>query len=310
MNSLIALPSPIEEVRTHPEMLAAGSYNDGAQDWHLYMSTEDTSASYAGSKLLGQWNEDGSVPEGVTIDADYTAFVNPAGNASGEAPETVAIINWLGHHPERAIRELIEGDETLPYFPADNQPFIVRVARTVILDDGYPQIPHGFTFMIEFADPTRAPDARSFGVYSDAGCTQYLWTPGAFSLIDGVWTINCPVGQRTAEPQDWHFAMLFGAAQEGRFTLSIGQQSETRYFFEHDQGYEPPPSATWHDSGETVTGMAGTVTLVSNITPFPVDTLTRINGFESTVTSTWAGQGLVLTPYHAHSTGAIIEVYS
>ena len=75
--------------------------------------------------------------------------------------------------------------DTLPQYPADRQPYVIDVVRTNITDDGFPAIPHGFQFTIAFADPSRAPNARSFGVYSDAECTQYLWTPGAFVDVEG-----------------------------------------------------------------------------------------------------------------------------
>jgi hypothetical protein len=55
--------------------------------------------------------------------------------------------------------------------------------------------------------------------------------------------------------------------------------------------------------------MAGTVTLVSDVAPFPVGTLVRIEDVEMFVTSVWAGQGLVLDPYRASTTGAAIEIW-
>ena len=139
----------------------------------------------------------------------------------------------------------------MPQFPADKQPYQVTVERTVILDDGFAHIPHGFVFRIQFAAPDTQPTARSFGVYSDVECTQYLWTPGAFQNAgpddegDTIWQINCPVGQRTAEPQDWHFAMLLGSAQVGKFTLPASQQSTTRYFFEANRGEWGGGIAEW-----------------------------------------------------------------
>ena len=118
---------------------------------------------------------------------------------------------------------------------------------------------------------------------------------------------NCPVGQRTAEPQTWHFAMLFGAAQEGRFTLDENQQSVTKHFFDVDQG---SAGSGWVDSGQTVTGMAGTVTLMASNAQFVIGDLIRIDGHESEVTSKWTSTGLVLTPYKAHTTGEVIQVWA
>ena len=101
--------------------------------------------------------------------------------------------------------------------------------------------------------------------------------------------------------------MLFGAAQEGRFTLDENQQSVTKHFFDVDQG---SAGSGWVDSGQTVTGMAGTVTLMASNAQFVVGDLIRIDGHESEVTSKWTSTGLVLTPYKAHTTGEVIEVWA
>ena len=222
---LIALPDVIAPVWTRPEMVPVTSYDNGTE-WHVYLSSADTTADYAGSRLLGGWGEDGLAI--TAIDPDVAEYLQPAGNVEGEAPTSVAFNHFMGHAPERAITDTPAAD-TLPQFPADKQPYQVTVERTVILDDGFAHIPHGFVFRIQFAAPDTQPTARSFGVYSDVECTQYLWTPGAFQNAgpddegDTIWQINCPVGQRTAEPQEWHFAMLLGAAQVGKFTLPAGQ---------------------------------------------------------------------------------------
>jgi hypothetical protein len=302
----------------------SGIYNDGTQDWHLYLCTEILTAD----KVIGAWNPDGSVlvtatdGDGVPtawypIDPDYEAYICPMGNEAGVATDELDYHHWLGNEQRHVQAEPVAG--TLPQYPAYRQPYIVTVTRTYIDYDGFPQIPHGFTFTIEFADPSRAPDARSFGVYSDAECTAYLWTPGAFQYVDSgevdenddpimVWRIECPVGQRTATESEWHFAMLFGAAQEGRFTLPIGVQSMTPYLFAVDQG-DTGGGSGWVDSGQTVTGMAGTVTLIQSNAGFSIGDQVRIDGHESEVTSTWTGTGLVLTPYKAHATGATVEIF-
>lgn len=313
MNILLATPAPIvRDETTHQNLRDAGQYNDGAQDWFLYLCSEDVTGQYPGSKLIGAWRADGRVatdnqdpPQPIPIDPDYEAFIRPFGNADGAATGSLGFHSWLGNG-QRHVRVDPE-DGSLPQYPADLQPYIVTVQRTYIDDDGYPHIPHGFTFRINFADPATVPSARSFGVYADAECTQYLWTPGAFVDVDGVWTIECPVGQRTAEESEWHFAMLLGAAQEGRFTLPIGTQSMTWHFFTADQG--GGGGGGYADSGQTVTGMAGTVTLMASNAQFNVGDKIRIDGHESTVTSKWTGTGLVLTPYKAHATGATIEVW-
>ena len=244
---LIALPDVIAPVLTRPEMVPVTSYDNGTI-WHVYLSSEDTTAAYPGARLLGAWDEDGLAI--TAIDLDVAEYLQPPGNAEGEAPATIAINHFMGHAPERAVQDT-PAENTLPQFPADKQPYQVTVERTVITDDGFAHIPNGFTFRIEFAAPDTEPTARSFGVYADAACTQYLWTPGAFQNAgtddDGhtIWRIDCPVGQRTAEPQDWHFAMLLGSAQVGKFTLPASQQSTTRYFFEANRGEWGGGIAEW-----------------------------------------------------------------
>ena len=235
---LIALPDVIVPVLTRPEMVPVTSYDNGSL-WHVYLSSEDTTVDYAGSRLLGGWDESGLAI--TAVDPDVAEYLQPAGNVEGKAPSTLAINHFLGHKPERAVQET-PAENTLPQFPADRQPYQVTVERTVITDDGFEHIPHGFRFVIQFTAPGTEPTARSFGVYSDEACTQYLWTPGAFVNAgtddngNTIWRIDCPVGQRTAEPQEWHFAMLLGAAQVGKFTLPVGQESTARYFFEANRG--------------------------------------------------------------------------
>ena len=99
---LIALPSPIEPVRSRPEMMPVTSYNNGTV-WHVYLSSEDTSADYAGSRLLGGWGEDGLAI--TAIDPDVAEYLQPAGNVEGEAPTSVAFNHFMGHAPERAITD-------------------------------------------------------------------------------------------------------------------------------------------------------------------------------------------------------------
>ena len=134
---LIALPDVIAPVWTRPEMVPVTSYDNGTE-WHVYLSSADTTADYAGSRLLGGWDEDGLAITAIdpdvdglaitAIDPDVAEYLQPAGNVEGKAPSTLAINHFLGHKPERAVQET-PAENTLPQFPADRQPYQVTVER-------------------------------------------------------------------------------------------------------------------------------------------------------------------------------------
>jgi hypothetical protein len=77
-------------------------------------------------------------------------------------------------------------------------------------------------------DPARDITARAIGIYTDTWAYQY--TTGAF--VDdgsGNFYTECPIGQRTADPDPVYFALLLGAAQEGRWVLD-GTTSESQFW--------------------------------------------------------------------------------
>ena len=134
---LIALPDVIAPVLTRPEMVPVTSYDNGTI-WHVYLSSEDTTADYASSRLLGGWDESGNAI--TAVDPDVAEYLQPAGNVEGDAPATLALNHFMGHKPERAVQETPAENNPLPQFPADKQPYQVTVERTVITDDGFAHI--------------------------------------------------------------------------------------------------------------------------------------------------------------------------
>lgn len=216
-------------------------------DYVHLLPNEDAAAT-----LIGHWDNDGSL---TVVDMPAYDQLRPLGNenrvddegtviATGVATGALDIIHYAGH-AQRHLQATPAVD-TMAEYPADEQPYIVNMERTNITDDGFPHIPYGFKLTIEFADPSRPPNARSIGVYADEACTQYLWTPGAYIWTDTgelddedqpvfKWMIECPVGQRTAEPTDWNVANLFGSAQEGIYSMPADANEFIKYFWENDR---------------------------------------------------------------------------
>ncbi len=301
---IYSYPAPLEEDPL-PGFVAF-SQELGGQ--HIYISARPL--EYEDQTLVGAWGSDGVVMRDEVGDpipiTNLFDSLRPVGNIDGVATNELLYHYFMGHSPRQVQADPVV--DTLPEFPADNQPIVLTMER--IWDDTPGWEGWGWQATIEFSDPNRAPDARAIGIYNSDWAYQY--TTGAFVYTDtgdGVykWQTHNPPGYATATKEPIYYAMLFGAAQEGRGTLINSTESQTLYFWEADQVI--PGGEAWVDSGETVTGMAGTVTLVSDVGPFPVGTQVRIEGVEMLVTSIWAGQGLVLDPYRSSTTGAAIEVW-
>lgn len=281
---------------------------------YVYLSTRPL--SYPNQTLIGAWGSDGTVlldnnSAPIPIDPLF-ASLRPVGNLDGEATAGLLHHYFLGHQP-RWVQPVPVAD-TLPEYPADNQPIILTMARR--WDDTAGFEGWGWIATIEFPDPNRPPDARAIGIYDDAWAYQY--TTGAFVWTDTgqvdendeaifKWQTISPAGFATADKEDIYYAMLLGSAQEGTSVLPADADEQLLYFWEFSQ----PGGEAWVDTGETVTGMAGNVTLVSDNAPFTDNDLVRINGNEFTVDSLYYGasDGLVLTPYILSPTGAAIEIW-
>jgi hypothetical protein len=269
--------------------------------------------------LLGGWNTDGTQPLDDNDDPLYPVhddflLIRPLGNrADGLATDALQY-----PYPSGSAQRWLSQTSL---YPVDNQPISLDMRHKEFTGNVNPEWDGwGWRGEILVTAAARPANARAIGIYSDPECTAYLYTTGAFQFgqsewqtdIDGnlidVWFTECPLGRATTEQQDWHYALLFGAAQEGHYTLPIGSPPLVRNYWQAN--IVPPATGAWVDSGATVTSMAGTVTLVSNIAPFAPGQLVRIYGtYEATISSIWAGQGLVLTPYQASTAGAVIEIW-
>jgi len=207
---------------------------------------EDSNAT-----LVGKWDNDGSLH---VVDEPTYAELRPLGNDSGEATSMLDLMGYQGHAQRKLQQSPVE--HTYPEYPASEQPFTLRITRTQTLDDAWPHIPWGWTVEVLSDDPERDITARAIGVYDENW--NYLYTTGAFVLMkfeEGEdeegnpitvehYGTECPVGQRKATAEPVYFALLLGAAQEGRWVLEGA--TDTRQFWSDDQALTP--NNTWSNS--------------------------------------------------------------
>ena len=185
----------------------------------------------AGATLVGEWGNDGVLN---FIDDVVYSELRPFGNDAGLATDPLDIIHYQGHS-QRYMQSVPIAD-TLPEYPANNQPFILHITRTKTTDDAWPHIPWGWTVSVISNDLLRTITARAIGIYNEAG--DYQYTTGSF-VDDGNGGFHtvCPVGNRTANPDSIYFKLLFGAAPEGAWQLTDLEEgaTQTRLFWSEDQ---------------------------------------------------------------------------
>jgi len=263
---------------------------------YVYLSNRAITGT--GGELVGQWAADGSI-----ITQPLPVFeqqIRPTGNTEGQATGNIALYhNFQGEEPARIVQPAPAAG-TLPEFPAEQQPVVLAMEHR--WDDTAGFEGWGWKATIEFSDPARPPDARAIGIY-DADW-NYLYTTGAFINESGQWVTYNPPGRATATRADWHYALLLGSAQEGHMILQAGVDSQQNLFWDHDQLVQ----LVWGDSGSRTDGEAGTVIMVTDISPFNTGQSVRIDGVVAVITSIWNSQGLVLDPFVAHAPGLVIEI--
>ena len=306
---LYAYPAPLVFTLEDPKpgYMVFDQEIDQEIDEQYYVYLSDRELGYADGTLVGAWNSDGSVMRDVAgdpipIDPLFDSL-RPFGNIDGAAVDSLNYHYWMGDLQRHVQAEPVV--DTNPVYPADNQPFEVRFSRRWDDTPGFEG--WGWEAIIEFSDPNRAPDARAIGIYDDAWAYQY--TTGAFvwtDMGDDVfkWRTISPPGFATAEKEDIYYALLFGAAQEGKMVLPATTDSQIRYFWEADQVI---PGEAWVDVGQTVTIVYSTVVVPEDINLFPVGTQVRIKGVEYVVATIWASQGFTTTP-NADHTGSVGEI--
>ena len=273
--------------------------------WIVSLRTsEDPMPNFPTGTLIGSWELDGTLIG--TVDPIYSQIRPLGNNDDGTATGPLEYPKGFGWS-QRMLT-----DTSL--YAADNQPFEVTIER--VWDDDVTWPGWGWTATIEFVDPNRDPSVRAVLVdmVDNVGSGEY--TTGAFILVEvgedenGDPIMKYQTGHQTSrvsdEPQEITVTLLYASQPEGKWTLKADETKVTKLFWEAGQ---TQPGESWQDSGATVSSMAGTVTLVSDVTPFSVGLLCRIDGVEQTVQSIWAGQGLILDPYTVNPTGAMIEVF-
>lgn len=327
MSNYIYRFTPLDIIPENSSFITRLSSGD---DIYLLPNTHET------GYLVGEWFNDGSL-----VNYDETIFneikslgnikeetIDESGNVietvTGIASDSIQINTYQGHLQRKVqVDPVYNEDEIPPYmpeYPSNNQPFSLRITRTYITDDGYPEIPWGWTVEMLSNDPNRDITARAIGVYENNG--NYLYTTGAFVLMDfddidihgnpvvvQRYASVCPVGQRKANPETVYFKLLLGSAPEGSWNFNDLNEGavQTKLFWEFDKTY--PIYGEWVDSGQTVDSMAGTVTIIQDNSQFSVNDLIRINNVEMTVDSLWTGTGLVLLPYTASAVDDIVYVW-
>ena len=181
--------------------------------------------------LVGKWDNDGVLN---FIDDAVWLELRKFGNEAGIATSHLDLIHYQGHSQRQMQAAPFE--ETLPEYPIDNQPFVLRITRTKTTDDAWSHIPWGWTVDVVSSDPVRSITARAIGIYNEAG--DYQYTTGSF--VDdgsGDFGASCPVGQRTSDPEPIYFKLLFGASPEGAWSLIDLEEGamQERLFWHGDQ---------------------------------------------------------------------------
>lgn len=153
------------------------------------------------------------------------------------------------------------------------------------------------------------PGVRAIGIYSDAACTQYLYTTGAFVLdtSSGRYVTEWNSGNSVKTTR--YFALLYASAQEAIGAL-LDTEDVAVVYLKYGLPAEPPPAGeTWVDTGATVTSQAGQLFYLSA----DISTLGLTNGqairfgttLETTYVQTWPGTTnlMQINPYVAAQVG-------
>ena len=250
----------IAQVSNYPYHFA-GAFGDGL----LVLHTEDP--TLPGDTLVAQRLEGDQ--SATILDTDAYEALRPFGNNEDGTATGELLWPYIDGWPARIFPS---GN---PY-PDDNIPFDAE-ARHLYFDTPATPDSTGWGFRVELIGDagTRDPSARAIGVYSDAECTQYLWTTGAFQSgpsewqVDEqgepltVWFTNSWDGDRPDERKDWHIAFLLGSAQEGHQTLPAAQDGIRYLFWDRNQGSEGGEPQPWesgrlYNTGERCTHVGET----------------------------------------------------
>lgn len=219
--------------------------------------------------------------DGVVLNqAEYLA-IRPLGNDAGQATGPLEFHKFMGEE-QRLAGDPLASDPIERAYPADNLPFAIEVRHKLFTGNANPEWDGwGWRAEIVGGAASRDPSARAIGIYHNADDVNVWYTTGAFTQQQSAWQVDTQgqpltvwateynpaflTGTGFVTPQTTHHACLFGSIVEGRATLRADQQSAYHEFWQHDQGYVPPPVATWVDTGLTVIAIAGQLYRLSGI---------------------------------------------
>lgn len=235
MNYLYIIEPPIDEtsstIAPSGKTVILGEYDGMLR----FLSAVELSAG----TLVGKWQNDGSV-DSINVPLYEKHFKSFQNGEDGEATDSLNFQYFQGHHQRQMQEAVVEN--TLAVYPSDKQPFVVTMQRYEDTKSVWPG--WYWRFIVEFSDPERSPKNRTVGIYDKNW--NYLYTVGA--LVEKPYTSvsvdedpptevmkytgACPPGFQTTKPEDIYYALLHGAAQEGRMILPAAKNEQQSLFWE------------------------------------------------------------------------------
>jgi len=229
--------------------------------------------------VIGRWDNATGEPVGIVDEMEYITL-RPLGNSDG-----IATLPLLPPYGQGAAQPLMNNSKL---YPDGYEPFDVEIRHS--------EKPGGWTWRAEMRGSytERDPGVYAIAWYSDAECTQYIGTTGAFTQqasewqVDGngdpltVWATNGWDGDLRPSSADWNLALLYASLQHGHATLSALQSGIRFLFWDSDQG----SGGSWVDSGSTWVSLVGANTMqISDTSPFSIGSHIKIQETEMTVAS-------------------------
>lgn len=245
--------------------------------------------------------------DGLVLDLPEYLAICPLGNKDGQATDTLRYHHFMGEEPRLAGDPQAE-DPIERRYPADNLPFEIDIRHHYFNTPATPSSTGwGFRAEIVGGAASRDPSARSTGAYTDDTFATWIWPqvgafiqgPSAWQVDDQgqpltVWYQDSWDGYRRPAKETYYVALLYGPTMEGKAVLPVDRENVVYQFWEHDQGYVPPPTATWVDTGATVTALYGTAYNLSAVLTLAVGQPIRLGenpANETTFNGYWPTPG-------------------
>lgn len=313
------VPAPLFAPSTEPDNVIATFEPD------VYLCSPMPVTLPEGATVILEYQDNGIVTQ---ADLDAYLEIRPLGNNNGFATDALRYHHFMGDFQPK-LGNANSTDPIEQVYPDNNRPLAIEVRHKLFTGNANPEWDGwGWRAEIIGGAASRSPAARAIGIYSDAACTEYLYTTGAFTLQQSVWQVDSQgnpltvwateynpglLGYPNDNKQDVHHACLFGSAKEGYATLRASQERVYHEFWEHDQGYVPEPSATWVNTGVTITQLVGAgIYRVSGIPTITLNQPIRLGPTAETVfTGYWPttetpSDYIKITPHVSASVGSIV----